>query len=164
MCTGVFVVSYCAEQRYITNDSVSIQLQAPFVFWTAWGWNYQSHFPPPSEVSTANNNFFLLFFSSSIWLSLAFSKPLPPSNKVLNVPRICLSDQQGVKGHQELPLPLSQETSRRKAKGERVRGTEGELERKEGGDIQNATMTRTGLELACSFCLCAHIHKCTHSL
>lgn len=49
---------------------------------------------------------------------LAFSESLLPSDKVLNVPRICLSDQPGVKGHQDLPLPLSQETSSRTAKGE----------------------------------------------
>lgn len=87
---------------------------------------------------------------------------MPPSNKVLNVPRICLSDHPGVKGHQDLPLPLSQETSSRKAKGERAARREGEVERKEGGDIQNTTMTRRCLELALSFCL-LHTHT-AHTL
>jgi len=67
-----------------------------------------------------------VFLLHLIRTGLAFSESLSSSNKALNVPCICLSDQPGFKGHQELPLPLSQETSSRKAKGERV-------ERREGG-------------------------------
>ncbi|TNN79770.1 hypothetical protein EYF80_010004 [Liparis tanakae] len=59
---------------------------------------------------------------------LASQESLSPADKVLNVQRICLSDQPGFKGHQELPLPLSQETSSRKAKGERVERLRGRRE------------------------------------
>lgn len=69
------------------------------------------HRPKPQQQTITS----LLFSPSSDHDQLS---PSPPSNKVLDVPHICLSDQPGVKGHQELPLTLSEETSSRKPKEE----------------------------------------------
>lgn len=163
MCTGVFVVWYCAEQKYIINDSVSIQLQAPFVFWMAWGWNYQSHFPPPSEVSTANNNFFLLFFFLLHLIRTGFLQDLATFQQSPQRPTYL---PKWPAGGQESPgAATSPVTGNKQQEGKRrMSGEEGGVERKEGGDIQNTTMTRRGLELAYSFCLCAHTHIQAHTL
>lgn len=84
-----------------------------------------------------------------------------PSDKVLNVPHIRLSDHSGVKGRQELPLPLSKETSGRKVKGERVERREGVVEKKEASDIQHTALTRRCLELALPP-FPAHTRRLTH--
>lgn len=125
----VFVVWYCAKKNKTKKTSfalimvcVSIQLWSPYYLWMALTVEKRLELSFSSTIWSLNNKKMTYLFFSFISLRLAFSKSLPPSNKVLNVPRICPSDQPGVKGHQELPFPLSQETSSRKAKGEQVEG------------------------------------------
>ena len=125
------------------------------------GWNYWSHFPPPSEEEqtiTSPSSVLLLHLIRAGFLRVLAALQQSPQRPTY-LPKWPTGGQ-GSAGAATSPVTgnKQQEGERRKSGEE-----EGEVGRKGGGDIQNTTMTRRCLELARSFCL-LRTHTSTHTL